>query len=246
MLRTAVFSEKRQRVPPDWAGYFEHNRRNLMTIPWDDPYRLTTQEAETILHSIQQFQLGESSEGNHFREQARRYATRSGDYAYLDALELFIQEEQRHARDLGHFMEQQGLPLAKSDWVDRVFRQLRHLMATLEISVVVLITAEIVAVTYYKALHDATAASALRQLCRQILHDEVQHLRFQADALAKIRQGHSSLRTILAHMLHRVLFGGTLLVVWWHHHPVFRAGKYSFRKFWKANWLRFNQTLAMT
>ncbi len=223
-----------------WIQYFQQNREDLLPIDWDDTYRLSSYEKTAILESVQQFQLGESSEGRCLLEAAKRYADGSGDAEYVTALQLFIQEEQRHARDLGRFMMQQHLPLAQTHWVDSIFRWLRRAF-NLEVSVVVLLMAEIIAVTYYKALHDATAAPVLRGLCRQILRDEVHHLRFQIDTLARLRQGRSPIGFLLTHCLQRILFSGILMVVWSGHYPVLLAGRTSLGQFWWLNWRLFNR-----
>lgn len=237
-----MIASAQKHIPGNWAAYFAENDHSLMAVNWEDGYRLTAAEAQTIRPSIQQFQLGESSEGHHLIAQAQRYAIRSGDTAYLTALRLFIKEEQRHSRDLGRFMQSQGIPLLKANWVDSVFRFLRR-ATNLEQCIVVLLTAEIVAMVYYKALHDATAAPMLRQICRQILRDEVQHLRFQTDTLGKLRHGRSPLVLKLTHLLQRGLFATTLLLVWAQHHGLFTAGGFTFQKFWRASWLRFRLTL---
>ena len=50
------------------------------------------------------------------------YAKRTGDWAYVDALRLFVQEEQRHSQDMGRFLDAAGVPLWKSSWLDYLFR----------------------------------------------------------------------------------------------------------------------------
>jgi hypothetical protein len=227
----------------NWISYFGHNRDHLMTINWDDNYRLTPAEVQTITRSLQQFQLGESSEGRHILAQARRYAERSGDTEFVPALELFIKEEQRHSGDLARFMQQQGLPLTNAHWVDTVFRGLRAAF-NLELSVMAMLTAEIIAVPYYKALHDATKSPLLRDICRQLLRDEMQHLNFQMDILGKLRRNRSALGMAAALLVQRTLFCGAVLVVWQQHRQVFHAGGFSFGKFWKVAWQRFNRTMA--
>jgi hypothetical protein len=230
-----------QAVSEGWRDYFRYNRDHLMNICWDDDYTLTAEEARTITRSLQQFQLGESSEGKHVLALARHYAERSGDTEFVPALTLFIQEEQRHSRYLGRFMELQGIALVQADPVDSVFRIIRK-MATLEIAVIAMITAEVIAFPYYKALHDATASSLLRQICAQLLRDEVQHLRFQTDTLHKLRCNRSALGLALTHLFQRALFGGTMLIVWHGHRPVLKAGGHSLRTFWAAGWQRFHKT----
>jgi rubrerythrin len=102
--------------------------------------------------------------------------------------------------------------------------------------------AEIVAVTYYKALHDATNSATLRTICRQILRDEIQHLHFQMNTLEKLRLKRSPLLRWLMHQVQRIFFAGTLLLVWPGHAKVYRAGGFTVAKFIRSNWSRFERS----
>jgi len=223
-----------------WITYFEHNAGNLMSIDWDDPYNLTDTEIQRVKKSIQQFQLGESSEGNQVIAQAKRYMSSSGDQRYLPALQLFIQEEHRHSTYLARFLRTHGVSLVQKHPVDSVFRLLRHTF-NLELSVMAMLTAEIIAVPYYKALHDATHSPLLRQICRQVLRDEMQHLQFQADSLKTIRNNQSESNNSIKHAIHRMLLIGAICIVWQQHHDVFAAASYPFAKFWRTCWLHFSR-----
>jgi hypothetical protein len=230
--------KRRRRSSAEWVAYFQENRMGLMSVAWNDTQRLTDDERATIAASVRQFQIGESSEGNHLRKQARAYARNSGDGDYVVALNLFIQEEQRHAADLGRFMHLEHILWAKRDSVDGVFRFLRH-MTTLEQAIMVLLTAEIIACIYYRALHDATQSHILRGICRQIIRDEAQHLRFQTDTLAKLRRRRPSLLIGLAQLGQEALFTATLPLVWLYHGKVFRAAGMSWGLYWRRCWRQF-------
>src|SRR3954468_20209171 len=93
-----------------WREYFRRNAANLMRIPWELGVPLSTAERDAIAASLQQFQLGESSDGRHFFQLARDHAIASGDHQYLPALRRFIAEEQRHGRDLGRVLDLAGIP----------------------------------------------------------------------------------------------------------------------------------------
>ncbi len=216
-----------------WEDHFQKSLEKPPVIPWDRAREITTAECEWIRTSIQEFQLGEQSEGRNLTDAARAYATKSGDGAYLAAMKLFIREEQRHAALLGKFMDSVGLPRVRSNWVDWVFRKLRRL-AGLEMSVCVLLTAEVIAQVYYQALFNATRSAALRTICQRILKDEEQHVRFQSERLAILRQCRSRPSADTAVLLRRVLFAGTSLIVWRGHWRVFRAAGLTFRDFWVA------------
>jgi hypothetical protein len=149
----------------DWATYFSVNQTHLDNLSWDDTYRLTERELRAIRYSLPQFQQGENSEGRHLYQKAKDF----GDPDYVAAIRLFIREEQGHARVLGQYMALHQLPrLCKSSALDKVFRWLRQ-WASLEHTLRVLLTAEIIAAVYYQALYQATYSGLLQQICRRIL-----------------------------------------------------------------------------
>jgi len=225
-------------MPPstrDWLAYFERNRRQLLAIPWHAGPTLTPDEHRAIARSIAEFQLGESSEGRHFLALAEGYAARSRDHGYVRALRLFIAEEQRHARDLGRFMDLEGIPRTEKTLGDSVFRHLRKL-GGLELEVTVLVTAEILAQVYYQALGQATESPILRRLCEQILGDEEPHVQFQCERLAILRREGPRWRVPLARLGHRALMAGTTAVVWLRHRPALRRGGFGLLRFWRAVW----------
>jgi hypothetical protein len=232
------------RSSADWLRYFEQNRRSLLELPWHAGPELTEEERLAVGRSVQEFQRGESSEGRHFLRYAERYAAKTGDREYVAALRLFIAEEQRHARDLGRFLAINGIPLVESTLPDRIFRTLRHVLGTLEMSIAVLITAEIIAEAYYTALKSATGATILERLCEQILRDEARHVEFQAEQLAKLRARRGQLFYGLTVAAQRMLFLGTCLVVWVFHRRAFQAGGQNFSRFWHSAWFHFERAFA--
>ena len=226
-----------------WLEYFVANTTSLPEISWRRGAEIAAAERHAIASSIQEFQLGESSEGRHLLRSAETFAKRTRDPHYAEAMRLFIKEEQRHARDLGRFMDMAGIPRLQHTWPDRVFRYLRQVGGGLEISISVLITAEIIAKVYYAALRDATGCSVLRRLCGQILRDEDAHVRFQCDYLAVIRKDRKDWTLRLTEALRRFLFFGTCLVVWKSHRRAIMQGGIAFRRFWKMCWDEMNTAL---
>jgi hypothetical protein len=230
----------------EWHLYFEKNLRSLLDIPWHLGAELTAEETAAIAQSLKEFQVGESSEGKHLFRDAQEYAERTGDHAYVAAVRLFIAEEQRHARDLGRFLTLNNIPLAQTTFTDRVFRKLRHLFGGLEISIAVLITAEIIAKVYYAALREATGSAILRRLCDQILRDEVRHVQFQAEQLAKLRVGRRWLGRAATMALQRFLYSGTTLVVWLFHRKAVRRGGLSFWGWRRSCWREFDEAFVVS
>jgi hypothetical protein len=212
-----------------WFKHFQENAKNLLNIPWDSGYQLTSAEKKRVTASVQQFELGENAEGKTFKRKARVYAEKH-DPAYMDALDLFIKEEQRHSLTLRRFLQKTEQPTLEKHWVDSVFRKLRKFL-DIEVEVIVLLTAEIIAMVYYGQLQLATNSPVLITICKQILLDETRHINFQSSSLYKIRQTHHFLRKITMTAAHSVLLGGTSLLVWWQHHSVLSYYKKSYFKF---------------
>ena len=71
---------------------------------------ITGSERTAIWDSVREFQLCQSSQGRHIIRCAHEFAVRQRTPACAEAIKLFIREEQRHARDLGRFMDLAGIP----------------------------------------------------------------------------------------------------------------------------------------
>lgn len=224
----------RTRNTNTWIRYFHDNERRLLSIFWNDEESLTASEFETVAASVRIFQLGENSEGKHLLELTKTFGVCKGDPLLEDCMKRFIEEEQRHAGYLARFMQIMGIPLATKHWTDRVFRTLRHFW-NLEISLAVLLTAELVARVYYRALISATKSTLLKQICRQLLRDEVMHVYFHTDLLRSMRPGRSTLANFLWNLSYRFFHSGTLLAVWVGHARVLQAGGFPFKRFWRCS-----------
>ena len=215
----------------DWAVLFSSRVASRELLPWSHPRALTDSERRLVSGSIQQFQLGEGSEGSGLIRRARASRLAALDANFISALELFIKEEQRHSRHLADFLEREGVGLLHHHWIDRVFRRVRK-FAGLELCLRVLVMAEIVAVPYYTALERATGSALLQCICANILADEADHLRFQAENLRRLQSSRRSLPSMeLAFW--RCFQLATLLVVWREHGQVLRGGGYGWNSFRK-------------
>jgi hypothetical protein len=234
--------------------WFTHFSLRSMTALYVSPMpspQLKAAEKANISKSIQQFQLGEGSKGRRLLARGKRYARQANDPSFAAALELFIKEEQQHSSYLAAFMESQGIPRASHHWVDTVFRKLRGL-AGLELSLTVLVTAELIAVPYYRALRDATDSPTLKTICRRILEDEAAHLRFQSSMLARVASHRKAITRLALRKMHRRFLLGTVALVWLEHRGVFEAAGYDFRRLrdealfefseWETARRRFEQT----
>jgi hypothetical protein len=219
------------RSTQEWVDHFRWNGSVAMRVPWHIGPDLSDEERAAIAHSIQMFQLGENSEGRHLMRYAKEWAERTGDAAYPEAIRMLIVEEQRHAGVLARFMEINGIARIRCGWTDGIFRYARNLLGSLEVSISVLVTAEIIAKIYYPALREATASIVLRAICEQIHREEIAHVEFQTEQLARIRAGRSALAVWATRFSHRLLFYPTLMVVGLSHRMALHRGGLSFWQF---------------
>lgn len=169
----------------NWLAYFQHNRTNRHTIPWELGITVEPHQRNPLIRSLQRFQVGESGEGRHLK----KGAARTGDPDYQTTIDLFIAEEQEHARLLGKALDALGADRLTWHWSDAAFVTLRRLMG-LHLELMVLLMAEMIALRYYRVLHDGTPDPVLRALGRQFLDDEVGHVSFHSDYLRRVFAEH--------------------------------------------------------
>ena len=202
-----------------WLAEFEARVPRLVMIPAPPGSRLTDAEKARIASSIATFQLGEQSEGRTLLRFAGEFGARHGCPEAAQVTALFIREEQHHAAQLREFMTLHGLPLARRNWTDSVFRRLRKL-AGFEASVTALVTAEMVGFVYYRALARATHNAHLRAICRQMCADEAIHLRYEAQLLRTLRGTRGPWSRALVERAHRAFLGVTARIVFREHRAV--------------------------
>jgi hypothetical protein len=213
-----------------WLTHFSLRTMTALYVSRRSAISMTERERGLLTKSIQQFQLGEESRGRRLLERARKFGQSVSDPLFADAVALFIKEEQQHSKYLEAFLESQSIPRLSRQWVDTIFRKLRGL-AGLELSLTVLVTAEIIAVPYYRALRSATQSPTLKIICTRILEDEAKHLEFQASMLARVSRGRTRILRRVLSGLHRLFLLGTILVVWKEHRSAFELGGCDFRRF---------------
>ena len=221
-----------------WLRHFSLRSMTALHVSRRAAIQLTSIEMATLTKSIQQFQLGEGSRGERLLRRGKKYAAEANDPLFAEALELFVKEEQQHSRYLAAFMESQGIPRVSRHWVDTIFRKLRGL-AGLELSLTVLVTAELIAVAYYRALRGATGSPILKMVCTRILEDEASHLKYQSSMVARVASKRLSIWQRVFDGLHWFFLLGTIMVVWIEHRPVFEAGGYDFKRFKNETLLEF-------
>src|SRR5438045_2515183 len=107
----------------DWIVLFASRAASRELLPWPDARTLSASELRLVSGSIQQFQLGEGSDGAGLIRRGRASRLPALNPNFIPSLELFIKEEQRHSRHLARFLQGEGVALLKQHWADRVFRR---------------------------------------------------------------------------------------------------------------------------
>ena len=176
--------------------------------------------------SIARFELGESGEG----ERIRRLAGEKGDPAYARAIELFVAEEGQHARWLGVLRKRFGGERLTSHWSDGAFVALRH-VGGLRREVCVLLTAEVIALTYYRVLAKAYDDPVLAAACERILLDERGHVAFHRATLSVEFASMSPAARTAAVLTWRAFVAATVKVVALDHRAVLALAGVSRREF---------------
>ncbi len=227
-----------------WANYFEQHANHFDHIDFEKPDDLSLDELRLIKTSVRQFQRGEHSEGKHLMQYAKEQTAYSGDDSYERAIQWFIKEEQRHAIGLGKFMHTHGIRKITSDPVDNIFRAMRRYLG-FEQSITVLLTAEIISLIYYRALHKATASPLLQAICNQILLDEELHINFQCETLKEITADRPAAIGFLSRNWQRFLLAGTVVVVYTQHGKALKVGGFGFSRFALASFKTLERSIDM-
>lgn len=221
-------SDMNQFQYPDWISYFKNNDTKRLKIDFSEEDTLPEKVKRLIFPSIRAFQKGEGSGGTFLMRTVERYVETGGPVEYRQAMQLFIKEENWHSAYLKAYMDHYGVPAAKKSVLDTVFRKIRH-FGGLKCEVTILVTAEMIALTYYNALSKCTDSKALKRICRQMLDDELPHVMFQSYTLSRFNPSRWDV------FLRSLIMNITLLFVWGACHKVYRIGDYRFSSFIKEN-----------
>jgi hypothetical protein len=225
-----------------WKNHFEINLTR-QRVDWSQKPAITIEEKEKILYSLKTWQLGETSDGRHLLSAAGKYARSVEDAEYVDAVRLFIREEQKHGSNLGKYIDLVGEKRAKKDWGDSLFRKIRYFNTSMELWTITVIIVESAAQVFYKSLHDATNCALLQSICNDILIDEAHHIKFQNERLFLIFQKKSFYVKAISLLLYSFLFFGTIHAVWFGHRKAFKAGRVSKKIFMQQMYYRFFKSM---
>ena len=221
-------SKMNQFTYKDWNSYFSHNDEKRLEIDFSKEGGLSAAEISLIFPSIREFQKGEGSDGSYLFKAAEKFADEFGIPEYQEAMRWFVKEENWHSAYLRKYMDFYHVKVKEKSFFDNIFRKLRQ-FGGIKCEVTVLVTAEMIALTYYDALAKCTDSLALKSICGQMLHDELPHIMFQSYTLSHFKNGMKD------KLMRVMLMEITLLFVWGAFHGVYQAGGYDFIRFLKEN-----------
>jgi hypothetical protein len=207
-------------------AWIEHFRASAVhrRVDWTLSPTITPKQVRVIRRSLQAWQLGETSDGKNLIRAASRYAQRTRDPDYLEAIILFIKEEQKHGANLGRYLDAIGEKRIQKDWGDSLFRKVRHLNTSMESWTLAVLAVESTAQVFYQSLKDATTCALLRQICTDILIDEAYHITFQTERMTVLFNSRKPLEKVLRRPLYTCFFFGVSLLVWFANRRLLRAG----------------------
>lgn len=225
-----------------WKEHFKDNL-TVKRVDWQQQPTISHREKEQILYSLKAWQLGETSDGRHLLAAAAKYAERTNDPEYVEAIRFFIKEEQKHGANLGKYIDAIGEERTQLDWGDWLFRRVRYFNTSMELWTITVIIVESAAQVFYQALHDATECKLLKSICTDILVDEAHHIKFQNERLYIIFKDKPFYAKAFAVTWYCLLFFVTIHAVWFGHAKAHRAGGVNHDEFMRQMYYKFFRTI---
>jgi len=222
-----------------WYDYFVKNASAVEEIPWEAGINVEPHLRPQLIRSLQRFQVGEQGDGKHLIIGAQR----TGDAEYAATIRLFIKEEQHHAQLLARLLTGMGGSLLRWHWSDSCFVLLRRMLG-LRVELLVLLSAEMIAKRYYRALYEGTTDPVLRAAFSKILTDELGHVSFHSDYLKQRFGNLPPLTRLSICWLWCIFFTIVCLVVAYDHGGVLAATEISKQEFRRDCGLIFEETAA--
>lgn len=211
-----------------WLNFFKENDKDRLVINSALLGTLSKEQKALIKPSITAFHQGEHSEGKHLKKCAENFAKQYSETLYTEVIDWFIKEENYHSSYLGTFMKGEGIPPRKKNFLDKTFTKIRQ-KGSIKSEVITLVTAEIIALTYYDLLALATNSTELKKICGQMLHDELPHIVFQSYTISHFEQ------TKLLKLKRRIIMEVTTIAVYICFYRFFKATRCKLSDFRREN-----------
>ena len=221
-----------------WLAYFEGNARRDgapdVALCAQVPHTLRA----PLALSLGRFQLGESA-GGKIHEEIATHPDPALDDGTRRAVQLYVEEEWRHARELALIVEALGGPLQTAHWTNAAFTACRRILG-LRTKMMTLAIAEVIGIVYYRALAGGVGSPALAVSLRRIADEESRHLDFQTAffehaIMSMSATWRTAYRRLLQAMMLAIL-AAALLVLLLDHGRVLRQAHADLLELIKASW----------
>ncbi len=157
-----------------WRTSFE--RAATRPVPPIAAPELSVVTRAGVLESLQKFQIGESGEGRVAHEiDSARWPGIDDDFR--QSLKMLVREEGRHSRMLALMVHALGGRTLSRNWSERLFVFARRALG-LRFKLLVLLSVEVIGVSWYGLLAEQLPAGPLCEALRQMCTDEERHLAF--------------------------------------------------------------------
>jgi len=215
-----------------WTAHFRANSQDRPEPDWGAPVTLSADVVAPLVRSLEQFQLGDGGGPAYLIAQNREQFL-AQDEGTRRLVDLWFSEEREHARLLGAAVARLGGKLITQHWSFTAFCQTRKWFGV-RFELTVLLLTEIVSTVYYRVLLRHTNDPAVRAMCRLILRDEIGHVSFHRDRLARqVRAGTAVYGRAWA-VRFRVLGLAAATMLWVNHAPGLRAVGVTRRAFYRS------------
>jgi hypothetical protein len=217
-----------------WTTHFESNRENRIEPNWSAPRALPQAAIGPVVRSLEQFQLGDGGGPAYLiaRDRERFLSASDGARKLVD---LWFAEEREHARLLSEAVARFGGRCIDSHWSFTAFCLTRKWFGV-RFELTVLLLTEIVSTVYYRLLFRHGQDPALRSMCRLILRDEIGHVAFHRDRLARQAQAGTASFGKLWSGRFRMLGLAAATMLWINHAPGLKALGATRSEFYRAVW----------
>jgi hypothetical protein len=217
-----------------WLAHFRANRESRREPDWAAPITLPPAVVARLVRSLEQFHLGDGG-GPASLIAWNAESFRSSSDAARQLVDLWFNEEKEHSRLLCGAVARFGGRPIDGHWSFSVFCWVRrHFGVAFELTALLL--TEIVSTVYYRLLYRHGGDPALRAMCRLILRDEVGHVAFHRDRLARRAGGSASLYGRGWELRFRALGLAAGTMLWINHAPALKALGATRSEFYRGIW----------
>jgi hypothetical protein len=225
-----------------WMAHFQSNREHRPEPDWTAPITLPAAAIGPLLRSLEQFQLGDGGGPAYLiaRDRERFLSAGEGTRQLVD---LWFAEEREHARLLGAAVARFGGHCIRSHWSFTAFCLTRRWFGV-RFELTVLLLTEIVSTVYYRLLLRHGEDPALRAMCRLILRDEIGHVSFHRDRLARRARPEGGEFGTVWTTRFRCLGVAAATVLWVNHAPGLKALGATRQEFYREVWRELSLFIA--